>query len=142
VGLPGAAGARPCAAVHGHVHGQSLGRASHSPPSTPRPRPARPGALITHVRHRRAGAGSDSGSDAGDALLPPRLAPAPPADGAGPAAGGARPKTPGYDSTSVPPVTLEWSSLGYEIALKGGAKKTVLQGVRGSAAPGRLLAIM
>jgi hypothetical protein len=107
------------------------------------PPPAPTGALVRHVRHRRSGAGSDSDSEAGEAqLLPLRLAPAPPSDGAGAAAGAARPKTPVYDATTVPPVKLEWSGLGYEITLKGGEKKTVLRGVKGSAAPGRLLAIM
>ncbi|GBF92012.1 ATP-binding cassette transporter [Raphidocelis subcapitata] len=98
------------------------------------------GALVRRVRSKRAGGGG-SGSESElepTPSLPRSLAPA--ADGA--AAAGARPKTPVYDASVVPPVTLEWSDLGYEITVKGGGKKTVLRGVRGSAKPGRLLAIM
>lgn len=66
--------------------------------------------------------------------LPARLAAASPA--------ASRPKTPVYDATTVPPVTLEWSNLGYELTTKAGEKKKILNGVKGHATPGRLLAIM
>jgi len=47
-----------------------------------------------------------------------------------------------YDATTVPPVTLEWSDVGYTLTLKTGEQKQILKGVQGAATPGRLLAIM
>jgi ABC-type multidrug transport system fused ATPase/permease subunit len=106
------------------------------------------GALVRHIKSKRSngngsGSGSDGGGDANTAAnsaaahlaLPGRLSPSPAkADG--------RPSTPTYDTTTVPPVTLEWSDIELTVATKGGGTKTVLARVRGAARPGRLLAIM
>jgi hypothetical protein len=101
-----------------------------------------PGALAKHLRDRRNRNGDSADSDAdADVAAAAALLAAPATNGAD-AAGGKRPKTAAYDATHVPPVTLEWSDLGYELTTKGGDKKQILKGVRGSAAPGRLLAIM
>lgn len=101
------------------------------------------GALVRTVRKRRSGdAASESGDEEGalTAALSRGAAAAAAADGADGASD--RPKTPSYDSTSVPPVRLEWSDVGYDLTTKAGDKKKILRGVRGSAEPGRLLAIM
>jgi hypothetical protein len=97
------------------------------------------GALVRHVKRRRSGAGSSTADseEESDFSLPARLTPAASGDVAN-----ARPKTPNYDATTVPPVTLEWSDLGYTLTTKTGDKKVILKGAAGSAVPGRLLAIM
>ena len=115
-------------------------------------------ALVRRARDRRRraadGGGADTDADAEAAaaaaaaeqrlLLPlARSAQTSGAGGAG-ANGDAppRPTTPAYDGAAVPPVTLEWSGVGYTLTTKKGEAKTILKGVRGRAEPGRLLAIM
>lgn len=92
------------------------------------------------MRRRRRGPADDSDDPEADgraaALSVPGAAPSSGADADG------RPKSAVYDATKVPPVTLKWSDLGYDLTLKSGERKRILKGVEGHAAPGRLLAIM
>lgn len=142
-------------ALDGHITCVHVGIALHSSvfvlaaAHPPPPQSQNAGALIKHARSRRSGGSAASDRDESDEshhlLLPGMRSPSPSGGGgAGTAAGGVtgRPKTPSYDTTSVPPVTLEWAGLGYNLVTKGGATEKVLQGVEGAAQPGRLLAIM